>query len=273
MTNDQLSPMLLGRATTLPQGDGWAMEPKFDGWRFIVHIDEHRNVTAYTRTLNAGYTLWGVEERLAELFPAGTVLDMEVCVPGGHSTDVPTALATPSRGTLVAYVFDVMMLNDIDCRSLPYDQRRWVLEQAMKDVQDGPVRLTLSVVPDAEVLDAWLADGMEGVVLKRMSSRYKPGRGNDWLKIKPQFTVDVTITGFAEGAGKRQGQVATVDFVYNGETICATVADWDAGTDMFLNPSKYLGRICEVAYNGPTSLGYLRHPQFVRMRPDLEVIA
>jgi hypothetical protein len=36
----RLTPMLLSAARNLPSGDGWAFEPKWDGFRCLVHLGE-----------------------------------------------------------------------------------------------------------------------------------------------------------------------------------------------------------------------------------------
>lgn len=266
-----LKPMLLHTANGLPDnGEAWVMEPKFDGWRFVVQIDADRQVQAFTRTGHP-MQLHGIEDELPKSFPANTVLDMEVVVDGvgKQSTDVPTVLANPRAGHLVAYVFDILELDGHDLRLFEWSDRRKLLEIAARSFDPDYVRLTLVTEPSQEVIDAWIAEGMEGVVLKRKASRYQGGkRSRDWLKIKPTQTIDVRITRLIEGAGKRAGQANTIEFPYRDGVACATVPSYELATEMWQNPDAYIGRLAEVAYYGPTTLGYLRHPQLVRMRPD-----
>src|SRR4051794_21632943 len=69
-----LSPMLLSSCRELPRGDGWVLEPKWDGYRLVART----GVGIWTRheTPLAG-RLPELEAALAEL-PAGTVLDDEL---------------------------------------------------------------------------------------------------------------------------------------------------------------------------------------------------
>jgi ATP-dependent DNA ligase len=147
-----------------------------------------------------------------------------------------------------------------------------LLERLMRDVDPaGLVRLNLSVEPDQAVLDAWLADGAEGVVVKRLSSTYRSGkRDRGWLKIKPTKSIDCVIVGVPrDGAGKYKGQVGAVQFdIGNGKTGRASGMTDAVRMDMTVNPDKYVGRMAEFAYQLMTRDGHLRHPQFVRMRPD-----
>jgi bifunctional non-homologous end joining protein LigD len=262
----------------MPSPTHWVMEPKLDGWRFVFHITGHGRVEAYGRRGSlAAYSLPAyLTDELVARFPPDSIVDAELVVEGTdkQSTDVAVVLADHRAGRLIAYVFDVMRCAGIDTRDLPWTQRRWVIDKALS-LADGPVRLNLVTSPDIEVFKAWLLVGVEGAVLKRRDSPYRGGRSRDWLKLKPQHTVDVTITGFQEGAGKRACQMATIEFTHNGTACVATVCDWDLGQAMFVRPQDYLGRIAEVAYHVGRAKGqeYLRHPVVTRMRPDLEEVA
>jgi bifunctional non-homologous end joining protein LigD len=53
--------------------------------------------------------------------------------------------------------------------------------------------------------------GLEGVVGKKLGSRYVPGeRSRSWLKFKTSFDVDVVVVGWSEGSGQRKGTVGSL---------------------------------------------------------------
>jgi ATP-dependent DNA ligase len=262
---------------TMPSPAEWIMEPKLDGWRFVFHHTADGDVVQYGRR---GRMSWNVPSHIIDAIsqlPPDTIVDTELVVDGvdTQSTDVHMALAGNQPERLTAYVFDMMRLAGHDMRSLAWTDRRHVLETALEDgehcLQPIPV-----YEPDLDLFKQWLSLGVEGAALKRKASRYCSGaRNRDWIKLKPQHTIDVQITGFFEGAGKRLGHANTITFMHEGRECVATVADFPLSIEMWNHQEAYLGRWVEVAYHVGRANGadYLRHPICTRMRPDLEATA
>jgi len=103
--------------------------------------------------------------------------------------------------------------------------------------------------------------GYEGLVLRQ---------GDHWIKIKPDETHDVTITGYGEGKGKHSGRLGYVTTakgdVGSGFTDTEREILWaeaQAGT--------LVGQVIEVSCLELTADRKFRHPFFVRMRPDKTV--
>ena len=60
-----------------------------------------------------------------------------------------------------------------------------------------------------------LADaGMEGIVAKRRDSPYVQGRTKEWLKIKPERTVDLVVYGYTDPKNSRAYLGSLVTGVY-----------------------------------------------------------
>ena len=100
--------------------------------------------------------------------------------------------------------------------------------------------------------------GHEGLVLRQ---------GDRWIKIKPEETHDVTITGFGEGTGKHLGRLGYVT------TAKGAVGAGFTDTEReFLwaeaKAQRLVGQVIEVSCMQFTPDGQFRHPFFVRMRPD-----
>lgn len=100
--------------------------------------------------------------------------------------------------------------------------------------------------------------GYEGVVLRQKDR---------WIKVKPEETHDVVITGFCEGGGKHLGRLGFVTTTqgdvgsgFSEEERVALWAEAEAGT--------LIGQMIEVSCMMLTPDGMFRHPRFVRMRPD-----
>ncbi len=100
--------------------------------------------------------------------------------------------------------------------------------------------------------------GYEGLVLRQ---------GHRWIKVKPNETHDVAITGFVEGKGKHVGRLGYVKTekgaVGTGFTDAERQLLWsEAGA------KRLVGQVIEVSCLQISPTGQFRHPFFVRMRPD-----
>jgi bifunctional non-homologous end joining protein LigD len=180
---------MLAMSGVLPADGAYAVEPKLDGWRVIVHVrDEVRVFTRPGRDLTA--SIPGLQE-LASVVPAGTVLDGELVAGSGRARSfyrVTPQLAQrpdPRRESVTFAVFDVLALAGKRVTSRSYAERRVLLDDL---ALLGP---SWCVVPSWRHIDlrallaACAEHDVEGVVAKRLASRYRPGqRSRDWIKMK-----------------------------------------------------------------------------------------
>jgi bifunctional non-homologous end joining protein LigD len=187
-----LAPMLADRG--LPRGDlaGWAAEPKLDGWRAIVVADPALpgGVTVRTRR---GHAITSAVPGLAALraLDRRVVLDGELVAGAGTAADfyglLPHLVGRRHPGPAAAvsfWAFDVLWIDDEPLLTRPYVERRERLESL-------PLTGTCGVLPRypgtdaADLLSACQAHDVEGVVLKRLRSIYRPGeRTRHWRKVK-----------------------------------------------------------------------------------------
>ncbi|MEM1566393.1 MAG: ATP-dependent DNA ligase [Candidatus Bathyarchaeia archaeon] len=103
------------------------------------------------------------------------------------------------------FLFDILYLNEQSLISLPYIQRRQILEENV-----GEIPLTKQIVTDSvEEAERFLKEatdaGHEGLMAKKIDSDYVPGiRGKRWLKIKPTLPpLDLVIVAAEYGYGRR----------------------------------------------------------------------
>lgn len=267
--------------------DRWAGEPKLDGWRLLVHRDED-GVHIYTRSAKChDGSLPAIEEEMMVL-PPGTWLDGEavaLTVREGRlvhewgtvqsilGSDRRKAAARSDRITFAA--FDLISHGGLDARPLPYDERRDLLVRLTERAGFQRTMVVPQVVPTDASLDALMAQGFEGMMLKDRHARYASGqRGGGWLKVKPQETVDVVVTGFKPGEAGFAGLVGAVEFGEFGddgeivETGRCSGMTMRVREDMTKNPDRWLGSVIEVKHMGRMPTGGYRHPQFARRRED-----
>jgi bifunctional non-homologous end joining protein LigD len=248
--------------------EGWMMEIKWDGIRLLLRNDnEAGRLRYFARKGNEHTGRYNFLEPLS--LPANTVLDGELVMPGGKSSDVS---ALVNRGQLVYVIFDVLQVDGHNLRSEPWRFRRDVLSHDLFRRFDR-VTVAGALRPDEDVAAALMDQGHEGVVLKRMDARYYEGRRSfDWLKIKKAFAVDVVIIDCESpptkgSLGDRSGWTClTYGFYIDGKPVaCGSVGQSEPRA---VQEAK-VGQVAEIKCNGVNRQnGALRHPRIVRFRPD-----
>jgi len=106
-------------------------------------------------------------------------------------------------------VFDVIYCNDKNLMNAPLNERRKLLEGIIEDsklkIRKSPLITTSSLKEAEGFYKKCLKAGLEGVVIKKIDSNYKPGRYvKGWEKLKPVLeTLDLVIVKAEWGEGKR----------------------------------------------------------------------
>jgi bifunctional non-homologous end joining protein LigD len=134
---------------------------------------------------------------------AEAVLDGEICALDERGR-AQFSLLQNGSGTLALVVFDLLELDSEPLIDLPLEERREQLEQL---VAGSPNVFVSPQFDDGEaLLEAAREQGLEGVVAKRLDSRYQPGhRSTDWRKLKVRQGQEVVIVGYTKGQGRRSG--------------------------------------------------------------------
>jgi DNA ligase D-like protein (predicted ligase) len=198
-----IEPMLLLRTDRLPDDPGrWTYELKLDGYRAVAF---KANGKLYLRSRNDNdFSLRypAIVQGLAEL-PDNTVIDGEVVAFDEEGRLSFNALQNygSAPAPVVFYVFDVMVLRGKDVRSEALERRQSLLKEKILPKLKEPVRY-------AGALDAALSDliasvkaqGLEGLVAKRLGSRYEPGaRSGAWMKMRVNRGQEFVIGGYTLG--------------------------------------------------------------------------
>ena len=80
------------------------------------------------------------------------------------------------RAPVVYYVFDLMILGGVDVRREPLEKRRQLLEKKVLPKLSEPVRYTATLdAPVPVLIDSVKAQALEGLVAKRVDSKYESG--------------------------------------------------------------------------------------------------
>jgi bifunctional non-homologous end joining protein LigD len=193
---------MLLTASEVPDGEAWSLEVKWDGCRAQLRY-EGRTVTLRTRQGRECSADFPELAAIADALGRRRVtLDGElVCLRNDGRPDFARLRGRLAGGNrnpppALLQLFDLLHLDGRSTRSLPYRQRRALLEELGLD---GPAwRTPTSVVLErAAPFIARVAElGLEGVVAKRLDSRYTPGRRSAaWIKHKLRRDEQLAVTG------------------------------------------------------------------------------
>jgi bifunctional non-homologous end joining protein LigD len=209
--------MLATRAahkTDLPRGNDWCYEVKWDGVRALADTTAGTlHLWARTRRdITLAYPeLAGLADVQGALLDgeivalAGAVPSFEVLAERMHVRDAARAARLAARIPVTFVAFDLLMLYGVDITRRPLDERRSTLEALTL-----PDRVQLSpTYPDLDDLwDVTLEHGLEGVMAKRRSSPYQPGRRSpDWVKAAHRGTRVAAVVGWRP-EGANEGRIA-----------------------------------------------------------------
>jgi ATP-dependent DNA ligase len=219
----QIAPMLCKHADALPGGEGWLYEVKWDGYRCLARVGEggraqhgFREVELQSRS-GKRLDFPEIEEALAEL-DLDCLLDGEIVVldSEGRSSFHALSNARGSGATFIA--FDVLETMGTDIRGFPLEARREALAEIVGDDPQSRVRIS-PAFEDGETLLALARErGLEGIVAKRLGSRYEEGtRGPSWLKLKVRREQEFVVVGWTPGKNGNTGHLGALVLAVNGE--------------------------------------------------------
>jgi bifunctional non-homologous end joining protein LigD len=306
---ERVVPMLAQLGDLPPDGDRYGFEVKWDGIRAIAYWRPGR-LRIETRNLA------DVTDRWPELRDVGRQLGARSAVLDGeivtfdesgkpsferlqsrmHLTG-ETAIRRRAREIPAVYViFDVLWLDGEPLIDRPYSDRRARLEALGLD---GPAWQTPAHHrgDGAELLAATRAQGLEGIVAKRLDSGYEPGRRSGaWVKVKHTQRQELVVGGWLRGDMGRADRLGALLVGHSDEHGCLRYAgkvgigysDADRAElrrrleALPRDESPFTGRqpvanaifiepvlVAEIEFAGSTASGMLRHPSYKGLREDV----
>jgi DNA ligase D-like protein (predicted ligase) len=305
-----IQPMLLRRKDTLPEGPDWLYEVKLDGYRALaiksggtLHLRSRndKDFTGRYRELSSGL----------QPIPTETVIDGEIVAL--DEAGRPSFNLLQNYGSagayLVYYVFDVLVLTGKNVTREPLDARRALLEKHILPKLTEPIRYSQELKASlSDLIEAVKAQGLEGLVAKRRTSHYEPGkRSGAWQKMRVNQSQYFVIGGYTVGGTRFD---AIIFGYYDGEqlmyaartrngftpavraTLMRKFQGLETGECPFANlPESKVGRwsegltaekMKECRWLKPVLVGefefmewtpddHLRHSRFVALREDKKV--
>ena len=211
----EYAPMLaeLGSIDRPPRGEELAVEMKWDGWRVLASVSggTTRLLSRNGKDLTERFPEFA---DLAGIVRGDAVLDGEVIAVDRRGYPDFGLLQRRMRDAKPAPVrymlFDILALDGEELISLPYRERRAILEWAVEgdDVVQVPPALDVSI---EEGLERARELRLEGIVVKDPEAHYYPGRRSEaWTKLKFHRTQEVVVAGWRPGKGSRSGGIGSL---------------------------------------------------------------
>ena len=305
---DFVEPML-ARLSTMPRDeDNWSFEVKWDGVRAIAHSQPGRIhlVTRNGNDVTAAYPELRALNRA--LGSHSAILDGEIVAfdddgrpsfqalqPRIHLRGEAAVRRRAAEIPVTYAIFDLLWLDGHSLTDLPYTERRERLASLRLDGEHWRVPQHHPGAGSA-LLRATREQGLEGIVAKRLDSRYAPGRRDgSWLKVKHSHRQELVIGGWTEGRRARRGRLGALELgVHDDDGALKYAGRVGTGFDeaeltrlqRLLRPlarrrTPFDGRqpargarfvkpqlVCEVEFGEWTRDGRLRHPRYLGLRDD-----
>ena len=280
-----------------------AVEYKLDGARLQVHRRDDE-VRAFTRSLDdITARVPEVVEAVLALPARELVLDGEAIALKPDGRPYPFQVTASRLGTrradasapLTPLFFDLLHVDGEDLIDRPGAERAAALDALVPTASRVPRALIADRADAHAFLDAALAAGHEGVLVKSLEAPYAAGRrGAGWLKVKPRHTLDLVVLAAEWGHGRRRGWLSNLHlgardpsgdgFVMLGKTfkgLTDAMLTWQTERLLALEVARddwtvhvRPDLVVEIAFDGvQTSSRYpggvaLRFARVLRHRPD-----
>ena len=297
------TPQLATLVDSVPAGNRWMHEIKFDGYRALIAAKGDA-VRVYTRSGKD----WS--DKFAPLVEVIGALDLPSCLIDGEivatdasgNPDFSTLQNVLKRGhgsqkmsdKLEFHAFDLLELAGEDLTALPNIERKERLEAVLGDVAP-PIHVADHVIGAGEKLHrAMCESGQEGIISKTIDGAYTGRRGKSWVKVKCTRRQEFVIVGWKKSTAKGRPFSSLLLAQHEGKTLIykgnvGTGFDSDTLTDLAATMKK-LERatppvevdkasargvtwltpqlVAEIAFAEFTADGNVRHGSFLGLRGD-----
>ena len=302
-TGPVLLPMLATPGTHVPTGEEWRHEVKWDGVRALATVTDRVRLTSRNgNDITGAWPELAVPPGGGDLVLDGEIIalnerglpDFRVLAERIHVRKATTVARLAERVPATYMVFDVLRIGDQDLTALPLAERRDRLDDL--DLGGSGWQRPATYDDGGMLFDATKAQGLEGIVSKRLDSRYRPGeRTPHWLKFAHRHRASYVVGGWRPQTGGTHlaallvGEPTADGLMYRGRVGSGigprqskVLADLVAG--LTRSSSPFADEVPRVDATGTTWLepalvvdidthgaGYerLRQPSFQGVRSDL----
>ncbi|WP_156841807.1 DNA ligase D [Novosphingobium aquimarinum] len=297
------SPQLATLVDTVPTGNDWIHEIKFDGYRALIAAAGDK-VSVYTRNGHDWTDKFGpLADAIAALDLPPCLIDGEIVAYGKDGNPSFSALqevlkrghgSQTSKDKLELHAFDLLEIDGADLTERTNIERKERLEALLAEAEP-PVRVADHVIGAGEKLLKAMCDaGQEGIICKKADAPYRGRRSKSWLKVKCTNRQEFVVVGWSKSSAKGRpfaslllAQKQKGELVYKGKVGTGFDADTmddlagkmrglarktppldvprtDARGASWVTPKL----VAEIAFAEFTSEGRVRHGSFLGLRAD-----
>lgn len=287
---------LAALSDTVPAGDRWLHEMKYDGYRTVIAVGGG-TAKAYTRSgLDWSDRFAGLTEAASRMIEGSALIDGEAVVLDRDGRTDFQSLQTALRScpsSVVYYAFDLLHHDGQDLTELPLLERKARLRAV---IPEGSSQILYSdhVRGGGEaLLEAFCARGLEGVVSKLADARYVGSRAGGWVKTKCIQRQEFVVAGWTPSTKARGfrslilavnsdeglryvGKVGTGFDRREIDRLLTLMAPLESDQPTVKAPRAAVRGahwlrprlVAEIAFTETTSEGVLRHPSYLGLRED-----
>ena len=277
----------------IPKGNDWLFEIKYDGYRIIAFVEQKKVVLKTRNSQDYTTKFLSLVNSLKKQFNFSLVLDGEVVVFDKEGKSDFSSLQQSiksSKDDFVYVVFDILALNGEDLRDLPLLKRKELLKSVLKNSPNNLIYSEHVIGHGKECFNLAKKKNLEGIVAKKVDSKYKGTRNGDWLKIKCYLRQEFVVCGYTTSSKNKLLSSIVVGY-YDGKKLInagkvgtgfteqqkeelnslfkklitkkETVNGAPKGT-IFLKPKL----VAEIQFAEFTKDKILRQPSFIGLRED-----
>ena len=162
------------------------------------------------------------------------------------------------------WTWDILEFDNVDYRRNSYQDRYFSLSQLSFGNRGSKIQvLDLAIGTEAktQLYNRLKAEGKEGIVFKKLSGEYKPGKGEDQVKFKFYAECSVIVAAGRSGKSSIGMELLTTTGVRKFVGYCSCC----------LHPLPVIGSVSEIKYLYAYKGGCLYQPAFKELRDDVDV--
>ena len=199
---DFIPPCLALLGVTAPDSADWIHEIKFDGYRMQARIDNGDDRLLTRKALDWTGKFAPIAEALETLPVEQAILDGEIVSENDDGvasfSQLQEDLKEGRSKNFVYYVFDLLYRDGYDLTTVPLETRKQALADLLEGSDLRQIRLSEHFTESGTTLLKHACKiGLEGIISKRRTAPYRPGRGGDWIKTKCSDRQEFIVAGYA----------------------------------------------------------------------------
>jgi bifunctional non-homologous end joining protein LigD len=164
-------------------GQRWLHEIKYDGFRLMARRECSRVQLLSRRGYDWTKRFRLIADAVAGLRCRSCLIDGEAVASDDQGIpDFKLLIRNRKYGSAQLYAFDLLELDGEDLRGAPIEQRKQALTRLLRKDRAG-LLISQPIDVPADIAFRHVCElGLEGIVSKKLGSRYESGRSSLWLK-------------------------------------------------------------------------------------------